>query len=692
MRAPLPAPISAPLPVAHRLASVALSASVALLLLAAAGIARAEALLELDVSLDPASRAFKASARLSPPERDFRFLLHESLKVTGASAGGRVLTADSQAGPAGLRQWRIRGAAADAPLQIDYAGQLPPLDTGRDHRGVLQRMPPMSSPEGSFLPAGSGWYPEARQMFGYRVQLSLPGEQRGLVAGRLTAEAVPGRPGEPYRASFEMRPPTDGIDLMAGPWRVREKSVARKGAPPLVLRTYFPAALDATPGLAEGWLDDTEAYLRRYSAEIGDYPYDSFSIVAGPLPTGFGMPTLTYLGEAVVRLPFIRKTSLGHEVLHNWWGNGVYVDYARGNWSEGLTTFMADYAYKLGESPAAAAEMRLGWLRDALALPADAQPALRDFRSRSHGAEAAVGYGKAAMLFVMLQDRIGEAAFRQGLQRFWARWRFRSASWGELQAAFEEASGQRLGPFFAAWLNQRTLPAVRIDAARASGRQLTLDLAQDGPPHPLRLPVEITAPGRREVRWVSLDGPRARVGIELDFSPDSVRLDPDTRVWRRLPPGSLPPILRQWIGAGEPRLVNIASDTDSRAAVDALARRLLEQPPTGQPLAAALAGREPVLIAGLHAEVDRALAAAGLPPRPAEVAGRGSAQVWTLAPAGSRSAPVAVISGRDAAALSALERGLPHYGAQSWLVFDGGRAIAKGTWPASLPVIPVERR
>ena len=59
---------------------------------------------------------------------------------------------------------------------------------------------------------------------------------------------------------------------------------------------------------------------------------------------------------------------------------------------------------------------------------------------------------------------------------------------------------------------------------------------------------------------------------------------------------------------------------------------------------------------------------------------------------GSRSAPVAVISGRDAASIGALERGLPHYGAQSWLVFEGGRAISRGTWPASLPAVPVVRR
>ena len=677
---------------AHRLALL-----LPLLSLVVASVARADGLVELDVSLDPASRAFKASARLSPPEGDFRFVLHESLRVTGASAGGRALTAEAQRGPAGFREWRIRQATGGAALQIDYAGQLPALDVQRDHRSVLQRMPPMSSPEGSYLPAGSGWYPQAREMFGYRLRLSLPGEQRGLVAGKLLAETLPARPGEPYQASFEMRQPTDGIDLMAGPWRVREKSVARKGAPPLVLRTYFAAALDATPGLAEAWLDDSAAYIRRYSQAIGDYPYDNFSVVAGPLPTGFGMPTLTYLGEAVVRLPFIRKTSLGHEVLHNWWGNGVYVDYRRGNWSEGLTTFMADYAYRLDESPAAAAEMRLGWLRDALALPADAQPALRDFRSRQHGAEAAVGYGKAAMLFVMLQDRIGEAAFREGIRSFWAGQRFRTASWDELRAAFEGASGQRLGPFFEAWLNQRALPAVRLENAslRPDGdkhHQLTVNVAQDTPTHPLRLPLEVIGPGRREIHWVSLDGPRASTTLRLGFAPQGVRLDPDTRVWRRLPPGSLPPIRRQWIGAAAPRLVNAGVDANTRAAVDALARRLLENAPAGAPLASALGGREPVILAGTHAEVDRALASAGLPPRPAEVAGRGSAQVWTLGPADTRAAPLAVISARDAAALDALQRGLPHYGAQSWLVFDGGRAIAKGTWPASLPLTPTTGR
>jgi hypothetical protein len=79
---------------------------------------------------------------------------------------------------------------------------------------------------------------------------------------------------------------------------------------------------------------------------------------------------------------------------------------------------------------------------------ADAQQPLAAFRSRTHGAAAAVGYGKSAMVFVMLRDLIGEAAFDRGIQLFWAQNRFRIAGWKELQRAFEQASGRVLDDFF----------------------------------------------------------------------------------------------------------------------------------------------------------------------------------------------------------------------------------------------------
>lgn len=650
--------------------------------------------LELDVDLDPATRRFHAQATLDAPTRDmgdFRFVLHESLEVTAASAGGKALRAERLDGSGPVRAWRVSLPAGAERLRLAYGGTLPALDRGIDHRSVLRGLPPMASAEGSFLPAGGAWYPQPAPLFAYRVSLSLPAGQRALVAGRLVSEEAPADDAGRYRARFEFALPADGIDLMAGPWVVRERIVPRTEGDPLRLRTYFFRELDALPGLAEGYLEDTRRYIARYAEEIGAYPFTEFSVVASPLPTGFGMPTLTYLGAEVLKLPFIRATSLGHEVLHNWWGNGVYVDYARGNWSEGLTTFMADYAYKEGESADAARAMRLGWLRDAAAVPAGSRQALAAFRTRTHGAAAAVGYGKAAMLFVMLRDEIGEEAFRRGMRGFWQAQRFKVASWRELQAAFEQAAGRSLAAFFGQWLDRAGAPDVKIAEAHATPHagktRLTLALAQAAPAYALRVPVEIVYADRSEMRSIALAGLRETATLELEAAPEGVRLDPELRLWRALEPAQLPPILRQWITARAPRLALASGDAGMRDAAEALALRLFENAPRAALLEDLDAGGEPMLLVGLHAEVDAALARAGLPPRPAALSGRGSAQVWTLAR--ENGAALAVASAQDADALRALLRPLPHYGAQSWLVFEGSRMLERGVWPAPGRLIPV---
>ncbi len=600
----------------------------------------------LDLRLDPATREFSAVAELWRPPRNYQFTPHPSLTVR------RVEKERS-----GL-------------MRIEYGGTLPPLDRNIDFRGVLQALPPMASPEGSYLGAASGWYPQPRQLVSYRVHLRIDGRQKALVPGKLASETTQA---DFYEATFEYEGRADGIDLMAGPYEVREKFMQLEDGRRVRLRTYFFA--DLAP-LAEAYLDDSARYIERYSKAIGPYPFFEFSVVASPLPSGFGMPTLTYIGAQVLKLPFIRATSLGHEVLHNWWGNGVLVDYARGNWSEGLTTFMADYAYKEAESPQAARDARLQWLRDLAAVPASAQRPLLEFRSRTHGADAVVGYGKSAMLFFMLRDLIGEEAFATGIRRFWVENSFRLASWLELMDAFQNSSGRDLDAFFEQWLTRAGAPAVRISSARAVGKEVQLNLTQSTPAYALRLPVEFVFDNRSETRWVEIDREKQTANVQLTETPREVRLDPELRVWRFLEREELPPILRQWIIAKSPALMRVSS------VGKALAERFFESPfhevkrPDGEPL----------LIIGLHADVDAALKRLNLPSRPAEVAGKGTAQVWTI-----KGSNVAVISAKDERSLEALSRPLPHYGSQSWLAFDGARVLERGAWPPAPRAVPVTK-
>ena len=610
--------------------------------------AAAEPDLSLDLRLDPATRELAAIAELAPPP-GFRFTPHPSLAVRRVTQ------------------------LASGKLRIEYGGVLPALDRRIDFRGVLQALPPMAAPEGSFLPAGSGWYPQPSALFTYRVRLHVSGGQKAVVPGKLVEE----RTGSGfYEALFEYTAPAEGIDLMAGPYETSERFLALPGHERIRLRTYFYAEL-AT--LAPAYLEDSARYVERYSAAIGAYPFAGFSVVASPLPSGFGMPTLTYIGAEVLKLPFIRATSLGHEVLHNWWGNGVRVDYARGNWSEGLTTFMADYAFKEDESAEAARDMRLGWLRDLAAAPPGSQRPLADFRSREHGADAVTGYGKSAMLFLMLRDAIGESAFSRGIRRFWDEQRFKTASWDDLRAAFEQTSGRDLHAFFAQWLERPGAPAVRIASARHEAKALRLQITQSAPAYALRVPVEIRFADRAETRWVEINDGNEAVSVVVAQRPQAVRLDPELRIYRRLEPDELPPILRQWILAPSPDVLFATQGVESGKT---LARQFFESPfrVTDR------VGDQPLLIIGLHDDVDAALARLGLPPRPAKVAGKGTAQVWT---ARGAAVPVAVVSAQDAPSLAALVRPLPHYGAQSWLVFEGAHAVARGSWPPSPRVVPV---
>jgi hypothetical protein len=647
-----------------------LAALICALMLPAAAAAVAPAAHQIQVRIEPDTRFLEGrdSIRFDAP-RVATLVLSARFRVDSLVVDARRIEVPDK--PAEGFQ-RITLPAARR-IDLRWSGKLAPLDQNPDHRHTLGDAEPASGTQGTFLPAGSGWYPAVDESLErYSLELDLPPEQRGLVPGRLVEES---QTGGRYRARFEFRQPAKGIALMAGPYRIEERRVRTAAGNELRLRTYFHPEI---AGLASGYLDSIAGYLDLYERRIGAYPFSEFSVVSSPTPTGFGMPTLTYLGIDVLRLPFIRTTSLGHEVLHNWWGNGVYPDYARGNWSEGLTTFMADYAYRERESPEAAAAARLAWLRDYAAMPPGDDAPLARFTSRTHGASQIVGYNKSAMLFFMLRDRIGKAAFDAGVRGFWSANRFRIASWDDLRRTFERASGQNLAAFFAQWLERTGAPNLRIADAEAKpvagGWRLSLTLEQGAPAYALSVPLAVRTAGGEIMRRVELSRERETVVMELPAEPLQITLDPDLRLLRRLAAVEAPPILRDAMLAEHPKLTTPTADAAVQSAARELAARLLERAPAERKSASTQ------LVAGLHADIDAWLAREGMAARPAMLAAtRGSAQVWTARTGDGRI--VILVSVRDAQSLAALTTPLPHYGRESYLVFEGARMIERGTWP-----------
>lgn len=550
---------------------------------------------------------------------------------------------------------------------LTLSGRLPPIKAGNRMRGAATA--------GAFAFDMLAWLPA--QHAEARVRLSVPHSHRAVANANLLSETV--RDGT-YTATFAPVGPLRGLAVFFGPYKV---SQARTGD--TVMRTYFP---DVHEDVAQDYLDAAGRYLSRYTARIGEYAYDGFNIVSAPVPVGYGLAGMTYVSERILGHPYMLGRSLAHEVLHGWWGNAVGVDYARGNWAEGLTSYQADHALAEEAGPAAARAMRRDWLTALTALGDKDGKTLRDFVSAGHRQNQSVGYGKAAMLFHMLKNDLGPRLFDAGLQRFYADHRGGIAGWGDLRAAFEQVSGRDLGQFFEQWLDRPGLPRVELVAASAArsgnGYTVTLQLGQDTPPYALDLPVRITTTAGATTETLHLGTTRRDFVIKRDERPVSVAVDPGFDVARVLLGGELPVTLGDVLKADAPTLAAFPGYED---AARELAKAVPDAtvPTSTSPDALAPGGSATILVGPLDKVLDTRAAAFGS--APPDTATAGQIRAWAERdPQGRLWLFAAGEAPRIAEGLAALR----YYAGQSYVISDGSGGLRAGRWPVTRS--PMTRR
>ena len=336
--------------------------------------------------------------------------------------------------------------------------------------------------QGVFL-TGS-WYPKPEQMCLYHLTASLP-EGYEAVSEAETINKITNDGKAIFAFSFPH--PLGSMDLIA---TNRYKVVREDFHGVEVYAYFFPEDSDLIPT----YLEHTKKSLSLYDRLLLPFPYNRFSVVENFLPTGYSMPTYTLLGQEVVRLPFIPETSLGHEILHQWFGNLVYIDYAKGNWAEGLTTFLADHLYE--EEKGRGVEYRKGMLINYQSYVNEKNEfPLREFIERTGEASEAIGYGKALMFFQMLKRMVGEERFYEATKYFIEQNRFRRASWEDIQGAFEKFSRKNLDWFFRQWIDGKGLPDIHLVEVKVipSGAkfEVSFTVTQKGRVFILDLPVVV---------------------------------------------------------------------------------------------------------------------------------------------------------------------------------------------------------
>ena len=344
---------------------------------------------------------------------------------------------------------------------------------------------------------------------------------------------------------YESPFPSDEVYLVAAKWKEYNKQSG----------TVLVQAVLRTPDdeLAKKYLDATVGYLEMYEKLIGPYPYTKFTLVENFWETGYGMPSFTLLGEKIIRFPFILTSSYPHELLHNYWGNSVYVDYKTGNWCEGLTAYMADHLIK--EQQGLGAEYRRVSLQKFTDFVNESNDfPVSKFLSRSSAAEEAIGYGKVAMIYEMLRYKFGDDIFRKSISKFYTDNKFKKASFDDIRKAFEEKSGTDLKPFFAQWTQRTGAPTFKLDNVNVTEEEqnykLNFDILQiqKEDEFTLDVPVVIYFEDSVIVKNILVNDRKNVFSFSFTKRPVRLDVDPQFNVFRRLDKSEVPIALSQIFG------------------------------------------------------------------------------------------------------------------------------------------------
>ncbi len=323
------------------------------------------------------------------------------------------------------------------------------------------------SENGVFLSDWAGWYPTPVDSKGNPIQRTISMSVEPVDEWTFVGS------GNPEGQKWVTPRPVDGMALVGNKHVVNNRRVTTPQG-----EVTVSVHLDANHvDKAEYYLEAADDYLQLYVPLLGKYPYDQFTIVENFFSSGFAYPGFTVLGPRVVSMApkSLAPGYLDHELLHNWWGNGVYVDSSRGNWCEALTSYSANYGRRaLEDGFDAARTYRRGILNKVSLDPSLDNGALSNFGSadpEDGPVDRFVGYDKGAFVFMMLEEVLNSGTDIKDasksniwpvLSRFAKDNMGKAASWKQIQIAAEQQFPDRpsgwLDPFFNQWVNEHNVP------------------------------------------------------------------------------------------------------------------------------------------------------------------------------------------------------------------------------------------
>lgn len=461
---------------------------------------------------------------------------HHMFEVVSVRVDGQLCEHEQRPHRLLIAAERTIPAATPTEVEIQYRGLFPQDESQGDVVGMLHdgvSVVAYLEPDGAHH-----WFPcndHPSDKATYELIIDVPEGQVAAGIGALIDE-----PESPLmdhvRSHWRTEIPTATylVALGVGPWVRIEREGARV--------PIWDYCEEEDRERIERSLAVVPRMMNFFEERFGPYPFEKYGhMLTRQWIGGMEDQTLTVLGreEALSGNPAL----LAHELAHQWFGNLVSPRQWKDLWlNEGWATW-AELLWFETENPTAAAQTREGWRRSTFRLAMREHPHTLAHPDPANLFDGALVYDKGGMVIDLLDGYLGRERFLHAARQFLARHATSNASTADFRQALEDATGEDLGPFFAAWVEANTLPVLDWEflSLDALGRTATgedagpwrvrVRAAQVDGHHPMSLALELQGQLRSERHRLPVRFAEPIVEFELvvPWKPRRAVFDPDKR-------------------------------------------------------------------------------------------------------------------------------------------------------------------
>lgn len=495
----------------------------------------------LQVRLDPDSGRMDAAATLRiavdlPGEDNVILHLNRGLSVDAAKdRAGRPLpfrrvadvlilplTAPLRAGDSLTVSLAYRGALFNESKELSYS------------QVSIAR-------EGSFASWVTSWYPRLDGPKGKspgRITFDVPSGVTVAATGTLVSRRTKG---SRETQDFLSRVPRS-FSFAAAPYAHREETVDG-----IRVGVYFLTGGEAK---ADRYIQETGKVLQVLRRYYGMYPYDSFGIVEIPRSGALSLGGSSEQGMSLFPTGILPDDSyplplVAHEMGHSWWGN--FIDSDEAIVAEGLAQESAVLAVQALKGDTT---MRRFLQYGFAAYPQGAEQYFQVFAfpngkdlpigidrpgSSDRGALHDLAVMKGHFVYDMLRASIGDSAFAGGLRQVLRSHPDTRVALGDLQKAWERASGKTLDRFFADWFYRAGAPEFSLrDSVVAEGGRFTVRgwVTQLRDTYQADAEIVAVLGNRVQVERIPVSERDTPFAFTVPEKPRAVLFDPDYRILR----------------------------------------------------------------------------------------------------------------------------------------------------------------